>query len=345
LGACIGALVTAVAPDSLTSDPENLRRALIAVGMAGVLSASMRVPLAALVMVAEMTGGYGLIVPLMLVCVTSYVVGRRWGLNDEQVPTSAESPAHAGDFVVHMLEIRTVRELMRRDRADTISLNATLRELGNRLTPGVRPVFVVMDEDRVAGVVSTPEIERAMETDWAGDLVIAADMMSPNVPVLRPDDTLYTAISSMSRSGQLALPVTGADGGEHFLGVVSRSDVHRLVRHQLSEMSEHLIAEHAGLAAMDQEEGVYQLASGVAAGTAGRVQRLLVPIQAIDQSLRQADLRRQFGIHVLAIEQSDGSIQCPPDADAPLQTSQRLLAVSTTSESTFEADDSQPSHD
>ncbi len=42
---------------------------------------------------------------------------------------------------------------------------------------------------------------------------------------------------------------------------------------------------------------------------------------------READFRRTFGVQVLAIEQPDGTLQCPPDLNAPLQTSPRLVAV------------------
>lgn len=328
LGAFVGALMMTLSPEAFAADPENLRRALIPVGMAGVLSASMRVPLAAVVMAVEMTGGYGLIVPLMLVCVTSYVVGRRWGLNDQQVPTSAESPAHAGDLIVHMLEMHTVGELVRDNPNGVVQPGTTLNELAGRLQPGVQPTFVVVESDRIVGLISVPEIESGLDSSGAGSLVVAADMMTPHVPTLRRDDSLYSALSTMSRSKQSALPVVG-DDGKRFIGMIARSQIHKLVRHQLADMSKHLFEEHAGLAAIEHEDDVYHLAAQISPGSVARVQRLLVPIQAIGKSLREADFRRNFGVHVIAIEQPDGSVQCPPDVDAPLNVRCRLLAVST----------------
>jgi CIC family chloride channel protein len=67
VGACLGAIGHAMFPDAF---PDELRRALIPVGMAGVLAATMRIPLAAIVMSMEMTGSFGLIAPLMLACPT-----------------------------------------------------------------------------------------------------------------------------------------------------------------------------------------------------------------------------------------------------------------------------------
>ena len=101
VGAFFGALCEMLFPDLF---PASLRQSLIPVGMAGVLAATMRSPIASIVMVTEMTGSYGLIVPLMLVCITSYVIGRRFGMNHEQVRTAAESPAHASDAIIHILE-------------------------------------------------------------------------------------------------------------------------------------------------------------------------------------------------------------------------------------------------
>ncbi|RME37056.1 MAG: CBS domain-containing protein [Planctomycetota bacterium] len=338
LGALAGAVLTAWAPEAFTADPENLRRALIPVGMAGVLSASMRVPLASLVMVTEMTGSYGLIVPLMVVCITSYLIGRRWGLNDEQVPTSAESPAHAGDLLVHVLESATVEELMHRHWPDVVSPQTPLRELVRRLHPGSRPAVAVVEHGRVEGLISVEEIRSVLDTEGLGEALIAADMMNPAVPRVRPDETLYEALHTMQRSRQAVLPVVATGDGERFVGMILRSDIHRLLRRRIDEMSRHLLEEHAGLAAVEYEETIHQLAVGVAAGKTDRIQRLIVPLQVVGMSLREADFRRRFGVQVIAIEKPDGSIQCPPDVDAPLQTNQRLLAiVATGNESTQES--------
>ena len=79
--------------------------------------------------------------------------------------------------------------------------------------------------------------------------------------------------------------------------------------------------------AIEHEETLHQLVAGVSVSKSENVQRLLVPIQAVGRSLRESDFRRQFGVQVIAIEQPDGSIQCPPDVERPLQTNQRLIAI------------------
>jgi len=329
-GAFVGAVFSAVAPETFTADPEMLRRALIPVGMAGVLSASMRVPLASLVMVTEMTGSYGLIVPLMVVCASSYIVGKRWGLNDGQVRSSPESPAHAGDVAIHILEGGRVHDVMQTAWKETVRPDTPFSELVRRSEPGTRPAFAVVERGVLRGVVSVPEIIRVMQEPGMSDLVIAEDMMTVGQHALHPEDNLYEALAAMSHSNDVALPVVASGERGRFVGMVTRHDVLDHVRKQFDDLRTHFLVEHEALAAMQQEETLDQLVTGVPATNAANIQRLLVPLQAVGKSLREANFRGAFGIQVIGIEQSDGSIQCPPDPDAPLETDQRLIGIVAT---------------
>lgn len=65
------------------------------VGMAGFLAASVRVPIAAIIMVSEITGNHTLLLPSMWVCGIAYWLGHGWTLYRSQVRTRDSSPAHA----------------------------------------------------------------------------------------------------------------------------------------------------------------------------------------------------------------------------------------------------------
>ncbi|HID24441.1 MAG TPA: chloride channel protein, partial [Planctomycetaceae bacterium] len=72
--------------------------AFVLVGMGGFFAGVAKVPLTALLMVCEMSGSYGLLVPLMLVSVVNVaLLSSRWTLYEEQVRTLVDSPAHLGD--------------------------------------------------------------------------------------------------------------------------------------------------------------------------------------------------------------------------------------------------------
>lgn len=324
IGAFLGAVLDYFAPGVFGDD---LRRALIPVGMGGVLAVTMRTPLAAIVMVMEMTGSYGLIVPLMLVCMTAYVIGRRWGLNHEQVRTTAESPAHAGDAIVHMLESWRVGDLMEPIWEDTVPPETTLPEMVERIRPGTRPVFAVAKNDKLLGVVSVPDIRKFMEDPALANFVIAADMMTVDLQTVDEETEVYLALDQFRRSDHQVLPVVSHSREQRWIGMLSRERVFEAVRESMEDTQRAMLAEHTGLTAIEQEGQIQNLVMGVAPTRRDMIQRLIVPMDAIGLSLRDADFRRHYNAQVIAIEQSDGSVQCPPDIDSPLKTGQRLLAI------------------
>ncbi len=323
-GAFLGSFIESIYPGTF---PETLRQALIPVGMGGVLAASMRTPLAAVVMVTEMTGSYGLIVPLMLVCTSAYVVGKRYGLNREQVKTAADSPVHAADAILHLLEATHVEQYMERDWPLLASPDTKLHDLVERIKPGTRPVFAVIKSDRIVGLISVPDIRKVMDHPNLADALIAGDMMTERISSVTPAQNLYEALEVFKIENHDCLPVVAGDGSHKFLGMLSRERVFDAVRQNMMQTQEFIFREHAGLAAIDQEARLQQLVMGVTPEKTDRVQRLMVPLDALGKSLRTADFRNQFGIQVIAIEQPDGSIQCPPDIDTPLVSSVRLVAV------------------
>jgi CIC family chloride channel protein len=107
LGAAAGMGLGYVLPDAGLSSP-----AFIIVGMAAVFAAAARTPISTLIMVAEMTGGYGLIVPAMLANTVAFVVQRTLTqkrryptLYEHQVPSREDSAAHRGVFVRRALQM------------------------------------------------------------------------------------------------------------------------------------------------------------------------------------------------------------------------------------------------
>lgn len=324
IGAFLGAVVDAMFPGMFS---EDLRKALIPVGMGGVLAVTMRTPLAAIVMVMEMTGSYGLIVPLMVVCMTAYVIGRRFGLNHEQVRTHAESPAHAGDAIVHLLESWHVRELMEPIWENTVRPETTLPEMVERIRPGTRPVFAVEQDGNLLGVVSVPDIRKFMEDPALANFVIAADMMTVDLHTVDEESEVYLALDLFRRSHHQVLPVLSHEHHPRWIGMLTRERVFEAIRESMADTQQAMLEEHAGLTAIEQEGQIQNLVMGVTPTGRDMIQRLIVPMDALGKSLREADFRQHYNAQVIAIEQPDGSVQCPPDIDSPLKSGQRLLAI------------------
>ncbi len=61
--------------------------------------------------------------------------------------------------------------------------------------------------------------------------------------------------------------------------------------------------------------------------TRRNIQRPIVPLDVLDLTIREADVRNTFGIQVLRVELPDRSVQVPPSLDVPLTAGHRLLDV------------------
>lgn len=124
IGGMVGAWV-AFAMDQLMPGVALNPSAFAVVGMAAVFAGTARVPIATLVMVAEMTGGYGLIVPSMLATTIAFVVQRTVGsrfhysrLYESQVELRKDSPTHHKNLLQAAFEV-----LERGSTADLGGLN------------------------------------------------------------------------------------------------------------------------------------------------------------------------------------------------------------------------------
>ncbi len=323
VGASLGALLQGVAPDFAN---EALRQALIPVGMAGVLAASMRTPIAAMVMVVEMTGGFGLIVPLMLVVVTSYGVGRRYGLVTEQLATPADSPTHAGDLLVSLLERVRVAEIARSVWPAVVARATPLARIVAALPSGEPPTAIVVEHGRVQGVISFAELRHIVDERELLPIAIAADLMTSRFESLAPDETLYGALAVFERSGAEALPVVGDDG--ELLGVLTRGAIHETVSQRLAAVREDLLKEHSSLAAIDEQGQLAHLLSGLPPAGAGRIERVPVAAEWIGRSLREIEFRSVRGATVLAVHTADKRFLCPPDPGRALAAGDRLVLLS-----------------
>ncbi len=323
-GAFLGASCEAVAPGIL---PEPLRQALIPMGMGGVLAACMRTPLAAIVMVLEMTGTYRLIAPSMLVCVAAYVVGRRWGLNREQVPTSAESPVHAADAVVHLLQHSRVEDFADRQWPQVVAPATPLGEMIRRIAPGDPPAVAVVDNGALCGMITLADLDRDLNDAALARMVIAQDIMNDRYAWLHPDDDLYHALELFRREGQTVLPVVGREEPRAWLGMLTRHRVFAAVKEQIEKSRDFLLQEYEGLLAIDQEARLDNLLLAVSPAEPLRLKRLSVPGEVVGRSIRASDFRARYGSQIVAVEEPDGSIQCPPDPDRPLGADLRVLAI------------------
>jgi CIC family chloride channel protein len=325
-GAAVGAALEVIAPGTM---PEEMRQALIAVGMAGVLSGTMRTPLAAMVMVMEMTGSFGLIVPLMIVAMTAYMVGGRYGMVEAQVDSPADSPAHVGDALMHLLERHRAGDVMMSDWPLRATPSTPLPALLDQVRDGVPPHIAVLDGERLVGMISLPEMHHALAGDELPPLVIAADVMAARPFALYPSDTLYEAVNEFQQRKLDVLPVVSERRGEanRLVGVLTRAAVAKVVNEYTRETRETVLHEHEGFAALQEQDQLSQILAGLPTESAGDVVRIPVDDELVGQTLASVDFRRKRHAEVLAIRTAAGAFLCPPDPHRVLAADDSLLVL------------------
>ena len=234
LGGAFGLLCHAAFPD-LAPEPE----AFVLVGMGGFFAGVAKVPLTSLIMVSEMSGSYGLLVPLMLVSVICVaVLSSRWSLYEEQVNSLIDSPAHLGDFVVDVLEEILVRDVYKPQRRPTlIREGMPLPKLLHVVAASKDSYFPVVDHtDQLVGIFSLHDIRSALVGNGAGNLILASDLATSPVVTVTPDDNLHTALRCYMQRHIDEMPVVDPKEPGRVICMLRREEVIAAYDQQLAAL-------------------------------------------------------------------------------------------------------------
>jgi CIC family chloride channel protein len=221
LGGAYGVAVRQLLPGSVLAPG-----ALALVGMAGLVAGSTHAPLTAIMMVFEMTGDYGLILPLMLTSVLAYGIARR--LHPESIYT--EWLVRRGVVLSHGADAAVLARLPVLEcldpRAVVIPEGATLGQVVALIDGSRQTEFPVVDaERRLVGMVTQAAVRGALEDERLGAIVLAADLAVPERDPLTSDDTLLTALRRLGGREVGLLPVVHPEDRERLQGTVSRQDL------------------------------------------------------------------------------------------------------------------------
>lgn len=199
----------------------------VIVGMAGFFAAAAKTPFSTLVMVSELTGSYGLLLPSLWVCILAFLLSDEQSIYDSQVESRSRSPAHQGDYVRDVLAgISVGRFISATDSVPSFGPSDPLPSILERLSSGSHAVLPVVDADgRLLGIISLEEVLLAANAPHLRSLVLAADLMRSQVTPLRPGDRLDYALELFVESDLLALPVV--DDAQHgrVVAMIKRADV------------------------------------------------------------------------------------------------------------------------
>ncbi len=219
LGGTFGATAEMFFP-AMVADP----RSYVLVGMAGFFAGVSNTPIATLIMVSELTGNYGLLAPLMLVCVISMIVHHRNSIYENQVLSRSESPAHRGDFVVDVLEGITVADLADQGHKPLIiEEHVTLSDILSRIAVAEGAYYPVVDASgNLTGIFSVNDIRRILDEEIPPGLVCAKDIATSRVVTVTPADPMNATLQLMSSRGLEEIPVVDNEDRSKVLFMLTR---------------------------------------------------------------------------------------------------------------------------
>ncbi|NOY36771.1 MAG: chloride channel protein [Chlorobi bacterium] len=206
------------------------------IGMAGLMAGVMHAPLTGIFLIAEITGGYSLLFPLMITATVSYLTIVAF----EPHSIYTKRLARRGELITHDKD-RAVLTLMNWKKViekDLISIQPddTLGHLVKAITRSRRNIFPVLDgENRLIGIVMLDQVREIMFNREMYDTMKVRDLMETPPRYVYLEDTMEKVLEKFSQSGAWNLPVLD---GEKYVGFLSKSRIYAAYRRVLKQVSE-----------------------------------------------------------------------------------------------------------
>jgi CIC family chloride channel protein len=206
------------------------------VGMCGVIAGILHAPLTGMFLIAEITGGYELFLPLMIVATLSYATistFEKTSVYTYQLAKRGELFTHDKDKVV--LSLMNVQELLE-TKFNTLNENATLGDLVKVIQKSKRNIFPVIDsEHHLLGIIHLNNVRHVIFKPELYNTTKVSSLMYFPVNFVSPDDSMEQIVQKFQSSGHFNLPVL--KNGK-YVGFVSRANVLSKYRKLLKHFSE-----------------------------------------------------------------------------------------------------------
>ena len=203
------------------------------VGMAGVLSGVMYCPLSAIFLIAEITNGYELFIPLMLVSSMSFFIVKTY----EPFSMETKQLALEGQIFTHRKEknILTAMKLeeLLQDQFDVIVIDQTLRDLVELIKRSEKNIFAVTDtKGRFAGVIELNDIKQKIFQPEVFDKTTIQSIVKKPAAIINKNETMHKVMEKFDISQSWYLPVL--DDEKKFVGFISKTKMFNKYREILS---------------------------------------------------------------------------------------------------------------
>lgn len=208
----------------------------VLVGMAGLMSGVMQAPMTAIFLIADMTGGYDLLIPLILTSTVSYAVTRAvepYSIYTKRIAKKGELLTHDSDQAV--LTLLKTNDLIESDFM-TVQIDSTLGELVDKVSQSTRNIYPVVDSrNHFQGYVSLEDIRRDMFKYEQYETMHVYNFMRSAPAYVYIDEKMDSVMKKFEQTEAWNLPVV--DHERTYIGFVSKSKIFSAYREQLKQVS------------------------------------------------------------------------------------------------------------
>ena len=206
------------------------------VGMAGLMAGVMQAPMTAIFLIAEISGGYQLLVPLILTASISYGTIRlfeKYSIYTKRIARTGELLTHNSDQAV--LTLLKVSDMVEKNFT-AVEIDATLRELVAAVSESERNIFPVIDsKGRFQGFVALSDIRHDMFRTDLYDKSHVYNYMRSAPEYVYEDEPMESVMLKFEKTGAWNLPVVTRERG--YIGFVSSSRIFNAYREELKDLS------------------------------------------------------------------------------------------------------------
>jgi chloride channel protein, CIC family len=208
----------------------------VLVGMAGMMAGVMHAPLTAIFLIAEISGGYRLLIPLIITSTVAYITTRSF----EKHSIYHVQLAERGELVTHDKNKAALARMNWRKEIekDHLKIKATdkLGDLVKLIARSKRNLFPVVDDHNILeGVVSLDDVREIMFQNDLYDTTIMRDVMTIPPSYIDICESIETVMEAFRKTGAWNLPVL--DNG-YYVGFISKSRIYSTYRDLLIEFSQ-----------------------------------------------------------------------------------------------------------
>lgn len=283
----------------ISLDPSTV----ILISMGAMLGGIHAVPITAILIIFEMTQDYSFILPLMLAVISATILVQiilRENIHKKHL--------EAEGFIVDSKDIYAILSDIRISEIElneilTVPKNYNLAQIVTKFLDSADNILYVTDESgKLVGFINEKDLRPVLKDyELLKDVLIASDVLNPNVIHIDSESTLNDALKLMMKNNSSEIPVIKKDGNiEVPIGTLNLGTIQSVIN---KENLKEKIA--SGLA---DELRTLETASSIRVSDDYSIKELKVPIELIGKTLFDLKLRNKFKIEVLMIKKIKYSV-------------------------------------